>query len=153
MLNFRKIGENDLQSFVKTFHLTSVPKTKTPRRKRNLKTFDCKNPSKTRIEKKLQADRDTVEQCLRSKIYFSKERGSPIKSVEQYIELPRAIANANCTMYKIAKSTATTALKKLYQHSFLEVLPPSWNSDMVIIGYAIIGHYRSLWSLRTRLRI
>ena len=133
MLNFRSIGENDFSEYIKMFHLSCTQKPKVPRKKRNLNTFKSKFNARSSTEKKLLADRDRVEQCLRSKIYFSKERESPIETVEQYNELPRALANVDGSMYKTAKSTATTALNKIYTSCFLETLPQSCNTELVII--------------------
>ena len=117
------------------YHLGSHKQVKrAPRRKRNLKTFNLRKAAvKSSKEKIIQADRDRLEQCLRSKIFYSKERGCPVETVEQYNELPRAIANADGSMYKTAKSTATTALSKLYPACFSGTLSQSWHPEVIII--------------------
>ncbi|CAC5377132.1 unnamed protein product [Mytilus coruscus] len=124
LMRYRQFGQEDLANYVNCFLLkTTDSKTKPPpRKKRNLKTFSISKVTVHRQKKEIK-DQKTVISCLRKKIAFSKLTNKPVSNLEQFIQLPRAICDAEGVPEKGQKSWATTVFKKLYPESFLTNLP------------------------------
>ncbi|CAG2213915.1 unnamed protein product [Mytilus edulis] len=126
LMKYRQLGQEDLSNYVNCFLLkTTDSKTKPPPRKKkkiNLKTFSISKVTVHR-QKKERKDQKTVISCLRKKIAFSKLTNKPVSNLEQFIQLPRAICDAEGVPEKGQKSWATTVFKKLYSESFLTNLP------------------------------
>lgn len=93
---------------------TSTGKTKPPpRKRRNLKTFTSPKITVHKQKKEIR-DNKTVITCLRKKIAFSKFTNKPVSALEQFLQLPRAICDADVIPEKGQKSWATSVFKKLY---------------------------------------
>lgn len=74
-------------------------------------------PNRTRKIKQqtIEAERKVVAICLRRTLAYAAQYGfKPEKSAQQFLELPRALANPDGTPYKAAKSTITKALEARY---------------------------------------
>jgi hypothetical protein len=143
LMNYRQYGLEDLNNYIncfliKTSDLTSRPP---PRRRRNLKTFSGVKLSIYKQKKELQ-DQKTVISCLRKKIAFSKLTNQPISDLEQFIQLPRALCDAEGIPEKGQKSWASSVFKKQYPNIFypqLPVTPPDVHTAYIIDGMFIIN--------------
>ncbi|VDI55362.1 Hypothetical predicted protein [Mytilus galloprovincialis] len=116
-------------------HRTYETAGKPPSRKRrNLKTFA---PIKITIhkQKKEIKDQNTVISCLRKKIAFSKHSGNAVKDLDQFLQLPRALCDAEGIPEKGQKATAANVFKNIYSDAFLLQVPkaPVSSKTTVII--------------------
>ena len=87
-------------------------------------------------------DQKTVISCLRKKIAFSKHSRHAVQDLDQFVELPRALCNADGLPEKGQKSTAATVSKDLYTEAFLSKLSESIQSIktcVIIDGMLIIN--------------
>ena len=141
LMNYR---QEDLNNYIncfliKTSELTSHPP---PRRRRNLKTFSGVKLSIYKQKKEIQ-DQKTVISCLRKKIAFSKLTNQPISDLEQCIQLPRALCDAEGIREKGQKSWASLVFKRQYPNMFYPVTsyPPSpdVHTAYIIDGMFIIN--------------
>ena len=122
LMNYR---QEDLNNYIncfliKTSELTSHPPS---RRRRNLKTFSGVKLSIYKQKKEIQ-DQKTVISCLRKKIAFSKLTNQPIPDLEQCIQLPRALCDAEGIREKGQKSWASLVFKRQYPNIFIQSPPP-----------------------------
>ena len=120
--------------FLESFRLKKVP----ARRRRNLKTFSEPKVTVSKQKKEIK-DNKTVS-CLRKKIAYSKFTNKPISDLDQFIQLPRAICDANGIPEKGQKSWATSVLKKLYPEVFIpKISPTPFDTAFIIDGMFILN--------------
>ncbi|CAC5388151.1 unnamed protein product [Mytilus coruscus] len=136
LINYRKYGEEDLGNYLKCFLFRTCETAgkPPPRKRRNLKTFA---PIKITIhkQKKEIKDQNTVISCLRKKIAFSKHSGNAVKDLDQFLQLPRALCDAEGIPEKGQKATAANVFKNIYSDAFLLQVPkaPVSSKTTVII--------------------
>ncbi|VDI52433.1 Hypothetical predicted protein, partial [Mytilus galloprovincialis] len=119
LINYRKSGEEDMANYLKCFLFRTYETAGKPpsRKRRNLKTFA---PIKITIhkQKKEIKDQNTVISCLRKKIAFSKHSGNAVKDLDQFLQLPRALCDAEGIPEKGQKATAANVFKNIYSDAF-----------------------------------
>ncbi|CAC5419098.1 unnamed protein product [Mytilus coruscus] len=136
LINYRKYGEEDLGNYLKCFLFRTCESAgkPPPRKRRNLKSFA---PIKITIhkQKKEIKDQNTVISCLRKKIAFSKHSGNAVKDLDQFLQLPRALCDAEGIPEKGQKATAANVFKNIYSDAFLLQVPkaPVSSKTTVII--------------------
>ena len=133
LLTFRDIGQSDFDTFVQYKYLgdTSVNPIA---RQHKLKTFA--NPKVTkRTVNNLQKEKSLVTKCLRSRLLWAQSHSEDNENYEQqYLELPRAIADENGIPNKGQKSNATSFYFKRYGNStFSTSFPSHWLPDIVLL--------------------
>ena len=131
LLNVRQYGSLCFDLYVSK-RILSVPSASAPVRKRRLQTFKPVHTTVSRL-KKVEKDRTLVMTCLKRQLAQCKKSGQPVTSLGQFIELPRAIANADGTLYKGTKANTTRILKARYSEAFLDTLPQHFSPDVVIL--------------------
>ncbi|CAC5418643.1 unnamed protein product [Mytilus coruscus] len=143
LINYRKYGEEDLGNYLKCFLFRTCETAgkPPPRKRRNLKTFA---PIKITIhkQKKEIKDQNTVISCLRKKIAFSKHSGNAVKDLDQFLQLPRALCDAEGIPEKGQKATAANVFKNIYYDAFLLQVPKapvSSKTTVIIDGMFIIN--------------
>ncbi|CAC5392585.1 unnamed protein product [Mytilus coruscus] len=143
LINYRKYGEEDLGNYLKCFLFRTCETAgkPPPRKRRNLKTFA---PIKITIhkQKKEIKDQNTVISCLRKKIAFSKHSGNAVKDLDQFLQLPRALCDAEGIPEKGQKATAANVFKNIYSDAFLLQVPKapvSSKTTVIIDGMFIIN--------------
>ena len=143
LINYRKYGEEDMANYLKCFLFRTYETAGKPpsRKRRNLKTFA---PIKITIhkQKKEIKDQNTVISCLRKKIAFSKHSGNAVKDLDQFLQLPRALCDAEGIPEKGQKATAANVFKNIYSDAFLLQVPKapvSSKTTVIIDGMFIIN--------------
>ncbi|CAG2204296.1 unnamed protein product [Mytilus edulis] len=143
LINYRKYGEEDMANYLKCFLFRTYETAgKPPSRKEEiLKTFA---PIKITIhkQKKEIKDQNTVISCLRKKIAFSKHSGNAVKDLDQFLQLPRALCDAEGIPEKGQKATAANVFKNIYSDAFLLQVPKapvSSKTTVIIDGMFIIN--------------
>lgn len=141
LMSFYEIGNVALNDFIKN-RILNKPSASAPVHKKQLRTFATKQ-NVTKTISKNDKDQKTFQMCLKRKIEDSMKSGQPIGTIEQFIPLPRAIANPDSSMYhQDSKSNATRAFKKRYMEEsvFSPTLPENWAPEVVILeGMFIIN--------------
>ena len=154
LLCFREEGQKEFETYVE-YHILKkssiCPKTK----RKQLQTFSEKKVTKQRYNT-LEKEKKLVSNCLKQHLVwcqYSKERPP---TAEQYIELPRALANADGIPRKGKKSGTTTALENRYKGQVVtNTFPPRWIPDLVILeGMFIINttplpSHSNMWNYTT----
>ncbi|VDH93405.1 Hypothetical predicted protein [Mytilus galloprovincialis] len=143
LINYRKYGEEDMANYLKCFLFRTYETAGKPpsRKRRNLKTFA---PIKITIhkQKKEIKDQNTVISCLRKEIAFSKHSGNAVKDLDQFLQLPRALCDAEGIPEKGQKATAANVFKNIYSDAFLLQVPKapvSSKTTVIIDGMFIIN--------------
>ena len=133
LLTFRDVGQSDFDTFVQHKYLCTSSVTPIARQHR-LKTFANRKVTK-RSMSNVQKEKNVVTKCLRSRLLWAQVHGGTTESPEQqYLELPRAIADANGIPNKGQKSNTTSYYSKRYgNHAFSTSFPPGWLPDIVIL--------------------
>ena len=106
-----------------------------------MKTFSAAKVTVHRQKKEIK-DQKTVISCLRKKIAFSKFTSKPVSNLEQFLQLPRAICDADGIPEKGQKSWATSVFKKMYPNAFISQVPisnPPVPTAFIIDGMFIIN--------------
>ena len=106
-----------------------------------MKTFA---PIKVTVQKQNKEIKDnkTVISCLRKKIAFSKSTNKPIQDLDQFLQLPRALCNADGIPEKGVKSHASSFFRISYPDAFSVHLPLDTNNPYtcyIIDGMFIIN--------------
>jgi len=154
LLCFQEENQKELETYVE-YHILKkssiCPKTK----RKQLQTFSEKKVTKQRYNT-LEKEKKLVSNCLKQRLVwcqYSKERPP---TAEQYIELPRALANADGIPHKGKKSGTTTALENRYKGQVVtNTFPPRWIPDLVILeGMFIINttplpSHSNMWNYTT----
>ena len=128
-MNYRQYGQEDMDNYLKCYLLkiSDTSSKPPPRRRRNLKTFTTPKVTVCKQKKEIK-DQKTVISCLRKKIAFSKMNNKPISDLDQFLQLPRAICDADGIPEKGQKSSALSVFKSLYPEAFFlrfhRVTPP-----------------------------
>ncbi|CAC5398301.1 unnamed protein product [Mytilus coruscus] len=94
LLNYRRYGHEDLINYVQCFLVAASSKKAPPRRRRNLITFSAPKVTVSKQKKEIK-DQKTVISCLRKKIAFSKFTNKAVSDLDQFLQLPRAICDAD----------------------------------------------------------
>ena len=134
LLNFRTIGQTDFDSYVEHVYLrTGNPKASV--KLHRLKTFTTSSKNVTKHQfAKLQAEKTHVTQCLKKRLLHCESTKAHNIPHEQYLELPRAIADINGIPQKGQKSVTTTFFQKKYgEKVFLDKFPPGWKPQSAIL--------------------
>ena len=133
LLNFRKIGTDDLIQYVK-HRILRQPSTSTPVRRHKLLTMSPQTKVSKRNINLQKKEHDQITKCLRQRLAWCNRTGQTYDpSVEQYSTYPRAIADVNGRPHKGSKSTWTDKIGKRYQSVVLNTLPQGWIPDVAII--------------------
>ena len=129
LLNFRQIGQEDVDMFVKYVYLNSSS-VKPTSHYTKLKTFSSKKLRKSSLAK-LTKEKTLVTKCLQNRLLWSRidPDTKPELGHEQYLELPRAIADCNGIPNKGSKSNTT---KKRYNDVIITRFPHGWFPDVFI---------------------
>ncbi|XP_066282530.1 uncharacterized protein [Branchiostoma lanceolatum] len=128
LISFFEIGHTQYKDYVKG-SIVQVPSTTCPMRKKQLKTFNKVKVSQLRINK-ANKDRQLVLICFKRLLFWSQTNNISLSDffqegfVGQFLELPRAISNADALPYKSNKSNATSFFRNRYPAIF-SFLPPS----------------------------
>ncbi|CAC5360249.1 unnamed protein product [Mytilus coruscus] len=144
LINYRKYGEEDLGNYLKCFLFRTCETAgkPPPRKRRNLKTFAPIKITIHKQKKKEIKDQNTVISCLRKKIAFSKHSGNAVKDLDQFLQLPRALCDAEGIPEKGQKATAANVFKNIYSDAFLLQIPKapvSSKTTVIIDGMFIIN--------------
>lgn len=136
LLNFRRVGEEDFYNFVEYTYLkiSSVrPRTK----RHNLKTFTKAKVVKKSMVNQLQREKSLVTKCLKSRLLLAQMQEGDVRenpTNEQFIELPKAIADENGLPNKGQKCNTTTFFVNRYSDQvFLQTFPLGWIPDCVVM--------------------
>ena len=130
LLEFRSIGQNDSDAFVSNTYLKHrAIKTK----RHNLRTF-----SQMKVIKKLlnqmHKEKDMVATCLRKRLMWLQMTEEEMEgSNEQYLELPRAIADPSGKPHKGQKSNTTKSYESKFTDAVATSFPYGWLPDSVIM--------------------
>ena len=134
LINFRNIGQSDFDAYVEHVYLRTG-NTKTSVKRHRLQTFGNSSRNVTKHQfAKLQAEKKHVTQCLKKRILYCEFTKADKIPHEQYLELPRAIADANGIPQKGQKSTTTTFFQNKYREEvILSKFPPGWIPHCAIL--------------------
>ena len=133
LLNFRKIGSDDLTQYIK-HRILRQPSTSAPVRRHKLLTMAPQTKVSKRSMNLQKKEHDQITKCLRQRLAWCNRTGQTYDpSVEQYSTYPRAIADVNGLPHKGSKATWTDKISKRYQSVVLNTLPPGWKPDVVVI--------------------
>ena len=118
LLEFRDIGQRDFKQYVliHTLHKSSAKSTRAT--KHHLQTFAKPKLTKQRLSA-AERDAQTVALCLRKRLIAKSLNPESTCTNEQYIELPRAIADANGLPHKSEKKV----LKRIDTKSCHHIIP------------------------------
>jgi hypothetical protein len=102
LINFRNIGQNDFDAYVEHVYLRTG-NTKASVKLNRLKTFSTTPRNVTKHQyARLQAEKKHVTQCLKKRLLYTQMTKGTLPH-EQYLELPRAIADASGIPQKFYK--------------------------------------------------
>lgn len=137
LLNFRKIGSNDLENYI-SHYLLKKPSTNAPVRKNKLLTMATPKKVSKRLLSQKDKELKQVNKCLRQRLAWCNRTGQSYDtSNEQYSQYPRAICDENGLPQKGTKSVWKDKLKKRYPGPNMQVvfdmLPSQWIPDAVIL--------------------
>jgi hypothetical protein len=134
LLNFRTIGQTDFDAYVEHVYLRTG-NTKASVKLHRLKTFGTSSRNVTKHQfSKLQAEKKHVTQCLKKRLLHCELTKTNKIPHEQYLELPRAIADTNGIPHKGQKSATTTFFPKKYgEEVILNKFPPGWIPHSAIL--------------------
>ncbi len=111
LLNSYQIGTNSLRDYI-SHRILLKPSTLAPVHRNQLKVFTVTKIVKSKI-RKIDQDQNIIDLCMNQQIAYSIKSGEAIKKFEQFIPLPRAICNADGSMYHTqTKSYMTKLFKK-----------------------------------------
>ena len=113
LLDFHNIGQHEFLKFVMTctLHLSSAKNTK--RKKCKLHTFAKQKVTKQQLTN-VERQKKIVSLCLRKRL-LAQHRLNQLPTQDQYLELPRAIADANEMPHKAEKRNAREFLHERYE--------------------------------------
>ena len=107
LLNFRKIGNDDLIQFIK-HRILRQPSTSAPVRRHKLLTMAPQTKVSKRNVNLQKKEHNQITKCLRQRLAWCNRTGQTYDpSVEQYSTYPRAISDVNSKPPKGSKSTWT----------------------------------------------
>ena len=132
LLNFRKVGQADFDTYVQHVYLgsSSVPvKTKFHK----LKTFATTKVTK-KLVNQLHREKNLVTKCLKSRLLWAQMHDGDVPLQEQYLELPRALADESGIPNKGQKSNSTAFYNNRYgEQVIMSQFPLQWIPDAVIL--------------------
>ena len=138
LLNFRRIGSEHLEQYIRV-RILQQPSTNAPRRKHRLLTMACpKLESKKRVSQR-ERELKQVTKCLRQRLAWCNRTGQTYDpSDEQYSAYPRAICTETGAPHKGSKAVWTDKLEKRYAMCtstpvILHTLPREWVPEIVIL--------------------
>lgn len=122
LLRFRILGQSDYEAFVEFKYLkTSSARVTTKQHKLNTFT-QVKNTNK-RLVNQLQKEKQLVAKCLKSRLLLAGQGGSSMCVKEQYLELPKAIADEDGQPHKGNKSNSTGFYKaRLVRSTYIALI-------------------------------
>ncbi len=152
LLNFRKIGTEDLSHFI-THHILRKPSTVAPVRRNRLLTMAAHKQGKRRMSHK-EREFKQVTKCLRQRLAWCNRTGQSYNpAYEQYSLFPRAISDENGYPRKGTKSSWTDHLGKRYNSPHMPVLlsnlPQGWTPHAVIVDGMFIINCQPLRHIST----
>ena len=131
LLTFRDVGKKHFNAYVQKVYLKKNSKEKLKFHK--LKTFSTQTKVTKRNYNQLQKEKDHVTKCLKRRL-LSHSREEIRGSDEQYLELPRAIADPDGIPHKGTKSSTTAFYLQRYgEEVILSSFPQDWLPDTVIL--------------------
>ena len=137
LLNFRKIGEEALESFIST-KILGLTSTTVPTRRKRLCTFSVTQTQKRRV-KLVEHERKLSQHFLKRQLAWISERGPKDIDLDSLFgpisSLPRALIGKDGLPYKASKSTTTEFLRKRYSTLpiIIQSLPHQWIPNTVIL--------------------
>ena len=133
LLNFRSIGQVDFDAYVQNVYLRTG-NVKASVKQHRLKTFGAASRTVTRHQlAKLQREKTHVATCLKKRLLYCEATKEKIPH-EQFLELPRAIADSNGIPQKGQKSTSTSFFQTRYgEEVILYKFPQGWLPHSVIL--------------------
>ncbi|KAJ8047412.1 hypothetical protein HOLleu_06401 [Holothuria leucospilota] len=146
LLNFYCTGEQDFQSYVKSFILGDTSSVRLTRHKRNLHTFTKKKATKQKKQQELK-DHKLQIACLRKQIAWSQSNSVPVPGFAQFMPLPRAICDCNGIPYKGNKAVSSSFFQARYPQAFVEdgnLFPSSSSICVILEGMFLINTTRPL---------
>ena len=133
MLNFRTLGQQYYENFVKYRILWTPSTSEAPQCKHHLLTMAAPKLSKQRITQK-DKEHKLVTRCLRRRLAWCKRTGVPYNAAqEQYSVFPRALSDSCGKPNTGTKSYWTQKLKSRYTNILTEQLPQQWVPEVVIL--------------------
>ena len=136
LLNFRKIGSDDLVQFI-SYHILRKPSTAAPIRRNRLLTMAPPKIGKQRMSHK-EREFKQVTKCLCRRLAWCNCTGQSYDpAIEQYSMFPQTISDENGYPHKGTKSSSTEKLSQHYNSPHLPILmntlPQGWSPQAVII--------------------
>ena len=131
LLNARKIGQNDFIKHVQINVLQVSSAKRTKHKKHNLHTFAKQKVTKRKLTEAEQ-QKKVVSLCLRKRLMAQCQQPTLFSKTDQYLELPRAIADANGLPHKSDKKNARDYFHNRYD-ILLPQLPINWFPDAIIL--------------------
>ena len=133
LLNFQSIGKSDFDAFVQHTYLGESSVQPTARRHR-LKTFATPRTTKRQVNN-LQKEKTLVAKCLKNRLLWAQMHGGKGETTqEQYLELPRALADEDSTPTKGQKSNTINFYARRYGDKAIQpAFPSRWHPDLVVI--------------------
>ena len=136
LTTFRAIGESEYKNRVE-YYILRTPSVKPPKHRKSLLTFTEKK-ARRKKGSQIEKERKIQIECWKKRVAYATTTGSKMSTnYEQCLELPRAIAYADGTPMKGAKSNTTTVLEKRYQKAATTILSTSlksgWVPDSVVM--------------------
>ena len=130
LINFRQIGQNDFDAYVEHVYLRTG-NTKSSVKRNRLKT--SKTVTKHQYTR-LQKEKKHVTNCLKKRLLHCQITNADTVPHEQYLELPRALADSNGIPQKGQKSTVTSFSQTKYGEKVISnTFPPGWLPNSVIL--------------------
>ncbi|XP_078589268.1 uncharacterized protein LOC144869676 isoform X2 [Branchiostoma floridae x Branchiostoma japonicum] len=156
LLKFREIGVASLDTFIR-FRILNNPSNKAPQRRKSLRTFSQIKITKSRISKS-EKDKKLVLECYRRAVSWSQNQNKPLSEIAhlldlpqlgQFLELPRALCNADGVPHKGAKSATTSFFQSRYPSAFTKMYPTNFSPQcsvlegMFLINTSPLGQHRT----------
>lgn len=133
LLYFRNIGHTDLEKWIKRTYLGVHSKEVLGSKQHRLSTFSTAKPTKRQYNQLLK-EKSLVTSCLKIRLLYCSNTNKKA-SLEQYLEVPRALADHNGMPHKGQKSSTTAFFSSKYQGTnvILDAYPSGWKPDSVIL--------------------
>ena len=139
MMNFRDIGQATYRNHVEYKYLSNRS-TKFKHLRKNLKSF-TDNRVKKKWHNVAERQRRLVQTCIKKTLVFSFTPGQHTqRGAQQFLNIPRAIADPNGIPCKGVKANTTKVLERRYLGVVQTFIPPSQSPYVVVLdGMFIIS--------------
>ena len=120
LMTYHQSGENRIRNHIEDVYFNKTS-TKTKFQRCNLKTFEVKPTTVAKVRTALK-EKESVIGLLKNLVTHSKKTNTPVRDIDQYIELPRAIADEDGFPQKSQKHKATEFYDKRYSKKVKELI-------------------------------